>query len=145
MDKYIPCRWMTSFVYLRNLATSDIPISGFPGWIKGKKKYSKVELILTTDALLRTFDVNKHTKFIYVFFAGKCHTKNRDCETQTTKDCLSDIWTCFSRFFYIYFDEFYIFMTWFYLLFYIVIGLHSKCRKDWGKEAGSRENGGGLI
>ena len=30
MDKYIPCRWMTSFVYLRNLATSDIPISGFP-------------------------------------------------------------------------------------------------------------------
>ena len=23
---------MTSFVYLRNLATSDIPISGFPGW-----------------------------------------------------------------------------------------------------------------
>ena len=24
MDKYIPCRWMTSFVYLRNLATSDI-------------------------------------------------------------------------------------------------------------------------
>ena len=31
MDKYIPCRWMTSFVYLRNLATSDIPISGFPG------------------------------------------------------------------------------------------------------------------
>ena len=32
MDKYIPCRWMTSFGYLRNLATSDIPISGFPGW-----------------------------------------------------------------------------------------------------------------
>ena len=32
-DKYIHCRWMTSFVYLRNLATSDIPISGFPGWI----------------------------------------------------------------------------------------------------------------
>ena len=31
MDKYVPCRWMTSFVYLRNLATSDIPISGFPG------------------------------------------------------------------------------------------------------------------
>ena len=29
--KYIHCRWMTSFVYLRNLATSDIPISGFPG------------------------------------------------------------------------------------------------------------------
>ena len=33
MDKYIPCRRMTSFVYLRNLATSDIPISGFPGCI----------------------------------------------------------------------------------------------------------------
>ena len=31
-DKYIHCRWMTSFVYLRNLPTSDIPISGFPGW-----------------------------------------------------------------------------------------------------------------
>ena len=30
-DKYIHCRWMTSFVYLRNLATSDTPISGFPG------------------------------------------------------------------------------------------------------------------
>ena len=29
--KYIHCSWMTSFVYLRNLATSDIPISGFPG------------------------------------------------------------------------------------------------------------------
>ena len=33
-DKYIHCRWITSFVYLRNLATSDIPISGFPGWSK---------------------------------------------------------------------------------------------------------------
>ena len=30
-NKYIYCRWMTSFVYLRNIATSDIPISGFPG------------------------------------------------------------------------------------------------------------------
>ena len=33
-DKYIHCRWMTSFVYLRNLATSDIPISDFPGWYR---------------------------------------------------------------------------------------------------------------
>ena len=38
MDKYIPCRWMTSFVYLRNLATSDIPISGFPGWSWRRKQ-----------------------------------------------------------------------------------------------------------
>ena len=36
-DKYTHCRWMTSFVYLRNLATSDIPISGFPGWCQRKK------------------------------------------------------------------------------------------------------------
>ena len=36
MDKYILCRWMTSFVYLRNLATSDMPISGFPGCLQPK-------------------------------------------------------------------------------------------------------------
>ena len=30
-DKHIPYRCMTSFVYLRNLATSDIPISGSLG------------------------------------------------------------------------------------------------------------------
>ena len=40
MDKYIPCRWMMSFVYLRNLATSDIPISGFPGYLLDVCKYT---------------------------------------------------------------------------------------------------------
>ena len=29
-------------------------------------------MILTTDAQLRTFGVNEHTKIIYVFFRGKC-------------------------------------------------------------------------
>ena len=38
-DKYIHCRWMTSFVYLRNLATSDIPVSGLIGWVWRRESY----------------------------------------------------------------------------------------------------------
>ena len=45
-DKYIHCRWMTSFVYLRNLATSDIPISGFPGWGCASEKYTNCQIML---------------------------------------------------------------------------------------------------
>ena len=112
--------------------------------IKGKKKkYSNVELILTTDALLRTFGVNKHTKFIHVFFRRKCHTTNRDCEHRKPRIVLV-IFERVSLDFFIYLF-WWIFMTWFYLLFYIVIRLHSKCRKDWGKEAGSRERGAHQV
>ena len=55
MDKYIPCRWMTSFVYLRNLATSDIPISGFPGWLR------VISLTVVADSIYN----------ILIFFAEK--------------------------------------------------------------------------
>ena len=46
-DKYIHCRWMTSFVYLRNLATSDIPISGFPGCCWWPQKASFIALMVS--------------------------------------------------------------------------------------------------
>ena len=45
-DKYIPCRCMKSFVYLRNLATSDMPISGFPGcWWPRWLSWMRVQLL----------------------------------------------------------------------------------------------------
>ena len=52
MDKYIPCRWMTSFVYLRNLATSDIPISGFPGWLKAESVPNVKVVAANADTIL---------------------------------------------------------------------------------------------
>ena len=71
-------------------------------------------MILTTDALLRTFGENKHTKFIYVFFSREVSNDEPRLWTQKTKDCFSDIWTCFSRFiiiifyflFFFFFDNF---------------------------------------
>ena len=52
-DKYIHCGWMRSFVYLRNLATSDIPISGFPGW------WTLVSLQTITDTTANRIDTDE--------------------------------------------------------------------------------------
>ena len=53
-----------------------------------KKKNTNVEMILTTDAQLRTFDVNEQKNYLRFFFRGNCHTTNRDCEHRKSRTVL---------------------------------------------------------
>ena len=80
-DKYIHCRWMTSFVYLRNLATSDIPISGFPGWtrkrvveiryVRSDGGLGKRELILVLFVRLFGLCLFRFVGFLFLMGSGK--------------------------------------------------------------------------
>ena len=114
---------------------------------KGKeKRYSNVELILTTGALLRTFGVNKHTKFIHVIFRGKCHTTNRDCEHRKPRIVLV-IFERVSLDFFFFFFFFFFFLS-ILMNFYDVI-LSTFLHSNWItlkmserlRQGGSRERG----
>ena len=61
-DKYIPCRCMKSFVYLRNLATSNILISGFPGWGSS----TEVTMIRMC-GYISYISLRQHVRELYVF------------------------------------------------------------------------------
>ena len=55
-------------------------------------------MILTTDAQVRISGVNAQKLFTFLYSWELSHDKSR-LWTQKIKDCFSDIWTYFSRFF----------------------------------------------
>ena len=75
-DKYTHCRWMTSFVYLRNLATSDIPISGFPGCLGEVVIYSNLLTHHEHDGQC-TIDIDR-SQYLIMSTSSSCEIKRYD-------------------------------------------------------------------
>ena len=87
-------------------------------------------MILTTDAQLRIFGVNEHPKIIYVFIFVGIVTRRIETEHRKSRLVLMIFERTYLDFlFYIYFDEFYICMTWFYLLNWITLKMFERLRQ----------------